>query len=52
MTLYHVTPLSNLDSILRTGLQPQIGEHSLSAGETVQVVYLFTGKENFYGDNG
>lgn len=46
MTLYHVTPLSNLDSILRTGLQPQIGEHSLSAGETVQVVYLFTGKEN------
>lgn len=46
MIFYHVTPLSNLDSILRTGLQPQIGERSQYAGETTPAVYLFASKKD------
>ena len=40
-TMYHVTPVQNLDAILREGIKPQIGERSLELGESNPVVYLF-----------
>jgi len=42
---YHVTPTSNLESIIKNGLQPSIGERSLDRGENEQRIYLFTSKQ-------
>lgn len=42
MKYYHVTLLSNLKSILKNGLVPQIGERSLEAKENKKAVYLFS----------
>lgn len=39
-TYFHVTPISNLPSILKDGLIPQIGERSKEL-ETEERVYLF-----------
>lgn len=46
MTLYHVTPSFNVDSIQKDGLQPRIGERSLSAGEKTPAVFLFANKDD------
>lgn len=43
-TLYHSTPISNLESILKDGLIPQIGERSIQLNESAGV-YLFTSYE-------
>lgn len=43
--LYHVTPASNLPSILHSGLVPQIGERSTLLGESSNGIYLFTSAE-------
>lgn len=43
--LYHVTPSSNVDSIRKSGLVPQIGERSKAAGEESPAIYLFASKE-------
>lgn len=40
-TYYHITPMSNLESILQTGLEPRIGERSKELGENEKRVYLF-----------
>lgn len=45
MKAYHVTPKSNLPSILKNGLIPTIGERSKLL-ETIPKVYLFPSKEN------
>ncbi len=45
MKAYHVTPESNLHSILKNGLIPTIGERSKLL-ETIPRVYLFPSKEN------
>jgi hypothetical protein len=42
---YHVTPATNLSSILKDGLRPSIGERSKRLGETRPAVYLFTRPE-------
>ena len=39
--LYHVTEAKNVDSIMRNGLIPMIGERSRQAHETTPYVYLF-----------
>lgn len=41
MKYYHVTLKDNLNSILKDGLIPQIGERSFDIGEKEKVVYLF-----------
>ena len=41
MTLYHVTHVDNLDSILQNGLIPTIGKYSKEMGETEPAVWLF-----------
>lgn len=46
MTRYHVTPSSNVDSIRKNGLQPRIGERSLSAGEKTPAVFLFANQDD------
>lgn len=38
---YHVTPEKKMESILKYGFIPQIGENSELAGETEKSVYLF-----------
>lgn len=38
---YHVTPLTNVERILRVGLTPLIGERSAKIGETEPAIYLF-----------
>lgn len=38
--LFHVTPISNLDSIMKNGLIPQIGERSEGL-ESEKAIYLF-----------
>ena len=38
---YHVTPADNLDSIMRFGLCPSIGERASAYGEDAPKVYLF-----------
>lgn len=43
---YHVTPVKNVASILRTGLVPFIGERARACGETTPVVYLFGSRED------
>lgn len=45
MKTYHVTPKSNLPSILKNGLVPTIGERSQLL-ETIPKIYLFPSKEN------
>lgn len=40
LTLFHVTPISNLESILEKGLIPQIGERSEGI-EQQDLVFLF-----------
>lgn len=41
MKYYHVTLVSNLESILKDGLLPMIGERSIEAKESEPAVYLF-----------
>ena len=40
-TLYHVTTLDNLNSIIRNGLVPNIGDRSKKLGETESRIYFF-----------
>lgn len=40
ITLFHVTPISKVDSIMEKGLIPQIGERAKEL-ETKEKVYLF-----------
>lgn len=54
---YHVTPYSNLDSIIRKGLIPQIGPLSKKQQELHAAVFLFNNEisaedaiVNWYGD--
>lgn len=42
---FHITPVENLPSILREGLQPRLGERSQILGEPEPAVYLFTSAE-------
>lgn len=39
---FHVTPIENLESILESGLVPQIGERSEEIGEEQERIYLFS----------
>ena len=41
MTMFHVTPLKNLNSIKKHGLICQIGPRSQEIGEPVSAIYLF-----------
>lgn len=43
---YHVTPADNLDSIMRVGLRPRIGERASAYGEDAPKVYLFGHRKN------
>lgn len=43
---YHVTPVENLDSILRDGLRPVIGDRSLALGEPAPRIYLFPSRDD------
>lgn len=45
MTYYHITLLSNLDSIFAEGLLPQVGERSKELNES-EAVFLFLNKES------
>ena len=42
MIIYHVTNLTNLSSIKRRGLCPQIGLRSQELGETEKCIFVFT----------
>lgn len=44
-TAFHVTPKTNLASILEHGLVPQIGERSAELGEEAPRIYLFATQE-------
>jgi len=44
--VFHVTPASNIPSILRSGLQPRIGERSAIANEPEPAIYAFTTPED------
>ncbi|PPC84684.1 MAG: hypothetical protein CTY38_01155 [Methylotenera sp.] len=46
---FHVTPLTNVQSILADGLIPQIGERSQLLGETKPSIYLFSSAEALEG---
>ena len=41
MTMFHVTPLKNLNSIKKHGLICQIGPRSQEIGEPISAIYLF-----------
>ena len=43
--LYHVTPSSNVENILRVGLEPRIGQASEMIPEDKPRVYLFNNLE-------
>lgn len=43
---FHVTPMKNLEDILQSGLQPQIGERSKQCGEETKAIYLFHSLED------
>ncbi len=43
---FHMTPRKNLDSILKNGLIPAIGERSADCEESIPVVWLFPCFEN------
>lgn len=45
MSLYHVTPAQNIDSILKDGLIPQIGARSALANDRC-AIYLFKGRNS------
>lgn len=45
-TMYHVSLKSNLESIMRHGLTPRIGERSVEIGEKEPAVYLFPNIED------
>ena len=45
MITYHVTPSSNLESIMREGLVPKIGDRSYKVDEQHPAVYLFPNME-------
>ena len=45
-TLFHVTPLSNVDSILKDGLTPQLGERSRQLEDEKEGVFMFSDYEN------
>lgn len=54
---FHVTPIHNLDSILKNGLIPSIGEHSSNCKEKFPAIWLFpdfhemeNALENWLGD--
>lgn len=40
ITLYHLTDMSNINSIMQNGLIPKIGENSQHMNETVKRIYL------------
>lgn len=40
--VYHVTPLSNIDSISKKGLLPMIGERSSICNESDERIYCFS----------
>lgn len=46
MQAFHVTPASNIEAILMTGLIPAIGERSMELGEPVPAVYLFPSEDD------
>lgn len=48
-TVWHVTPTKNLPSIMQTGLVPQIGKRSQSAGEDRPAVFVFPDEESLEG---
>lgn len=43
---YHVTPVGNLESIMRMGLVPVVGDRSRACGESIAGVYLFSSRED------
>lgn len=45
-TFFHVTPVENLQSIMKNGLQPQIGDRSEQCGEKTKAIYLFHSLED------
>lgn len=54
---YHITPYKNIDSIMRQGLVPQIGNRSTKQQEEHPAVFLFNDRVsvedaimNWYGD--
>lgn len=44
---WHITPIDNVESILKEGLQPRIGERSRAIGEEIPAVYLFSSVDAF-----
>ena len=44
-TMFHVTPESNVDSILEQGLKPAIGRRSQELGESNPAIFLFVDVE-------
>lgn len=46
-SIYHVSPLKNLSSILNYGFQPSRGPRSKLFGEQTDQVYFFNGREAF-----
>jgi len=45
-TLFHVTPLSNVASILKNGLLPQLGERSQQLEDEKEGVFMFSDYES------
>lgn len=43
---YHVTPADNLNSIMRVGLRPSIGNRATACGEDAPKVYLFVHRKD------
>ena len=43
---YHVTPVGNLESIMRMGLVPVVGDRASACGECAPRVYLFGHRED------
>lgn len=43
MRVFHVTPKANLDSILKDGLMPQVGDRASEMSEAKPAVYCFSG---------
>ena len=45
-TLFHVTPISNVKSILKDGLLPQLGERSQQVEDEKEGVFMFSNYES------
>lgn len=45
-TLFHVTPISNVNSILKDGLIPQLGERSQQLENEKEGIFMFSNYEN------